>query len=44
MSIYKNTFNEILICLNGYKSKKIIVKPKYLSIFLKKIKDEKPRK
>ena len=36
MSTYKDSLNEILIYLNGYKSKKIIVKPKYLSIFFEK--------
>jgi len=31
---------EIFNCLNGYKSKKTIVKLKFLSIFLKLIKNE----
>ena len=37
----KELNNEIFNYFNGYKSKKTIVKPKFLSMFLKLIKNEK---
>ena len=37
----KNLNKEIFNYFNGYKSKKAIVKPKFLSIFLTLIKNEK---
>ncbi len=37
----KNLNKEIFNYFNGYKSKKTIVKPKFLSMFLKLIKNDK---